>query len=160
LYGRQFAENTFMEDQPAVDYPLPPGDDRRYPRYQIHLPVTVEGDEHQVQGTNRQAVLLHDISLTGCCFTSAHAYAIDSVVKIQIDLGTHPYQVNALVQRSEPALMALDVGHGIAVLFVRGGDIYTFIPALATYLNRRPHARLTDEPENSRMPARQAPFSL
>jgi hypothetical protein len=109
---------------------------RRYPRYPIQLPIRVR--EEESSESQADTVLLRDISLTGFYFASARPYEMESRLEIQVAFGEREYKIKALVQRSEEAPQSAALAYGIAVLFLRGGDIHAFIADVATYLNRLP----------------------
>jgi len=117
-----------MEDQSS--------NGRRYPRYPLQLPIRVSPKEPGA--SQAESVLLRDISLTGFCFVSAHPYPLESRLEIQVMFGEREYRIVALVQRSDKAQSEPAPTYGIAVLFVRGGNIHAFIADIATYLHRLP----------------------
>lgn len=138
------ADNGGMEDLSWEDLSLKaggaaPGNGRRYPRYPIHLPIcvreaSVSADE--AGESEPDTVQLRDISLTGFCFLSARPYESESRLEIEIAFGGREYQIKALVQRCVASSEDKTAEYGVAVLFLRGGDIHAFIADTATYLNR------------------------
>lgn len=133
-------EDVSLEDQFTKVGEAASGHGRRYPRYPLHLPICVREDQIRAEEAGESqadTALLRDISLTGFCFTSARPYAVESRLEIGITLGGREYQIKALVQRCVTAPPGKAAEHGVAVLFLRGGDIHAFIADAATYLNRR-----------------------
>ncbi len=108
---------------------------RRYPRYQLPLPVSILVSDDREEATHPETVSLRDISLTGLYFFSDRAYESGRHLAVQIALAGRDYRLRVLVQRSQLTHSQGRAVYGIAVLFVRGDEIHPFLADLATFLN-------------------------
>lgn len=139
-----------MEDRFVNACKPNPSDSRRYPRFQIHFPLTLEVSREEtrpspgetkpptVSFSEPQAVSLEDVSLTGFYFTSDQPYPIGSHVRLHVAFEDCDYQIRALVQRSQANPRGPDLVYGIAVLFLRGGNIHAFLADVAAIVNHPP----------------------
>ena len=144
------------ENFPASTTPVPsspaqtrrsPDDPRRYPRYQLSLPVSIvvrddapRAPSHlnPTETARPETVCLQDISLTGLSFLADRPYPVDQTLAIQIALGDRPYALRVLVQRSQATMADGRTAYSIATLFVRGAEIHPFLAHLAAFLHRQP----------------------
>ena len=109
---------------------------RRYPRYQVPLPVSVIVSEDREEETHPETVSLRDISLTGLYFLSDRPFEIGRQLAVQIALADRDYRIQVLVQRSQATQYRSRPAYGIAVLFVRGDEVHPFLAELAALLNQ------------------------
>jgi len=126
-------------------------DKRRYHRHLLRLPMTVKLlAQSSPAGAGRSAVtrsysrtaFLHNISLSGLCFTTNRLYDLDILMEVRLTVWSREYQIQGIVRRSYIEKNGYYSMQRTAIQYVRGGEIEAFIPALGQYLGKSPYRLL------------------
>ena len=132
-----------MAGSPLDIFRSPDGDNREWRRFNIELTILVEPVNEDDEPTPKAArprqstALVTDISLNGLYFISAVVYPIDSLVDIQLTLGTQRFELRCLVCRAEDKELPGRTAHGSGVKFVRTESVKAAIPAIANYILKK-----------------------
>ena len=129
-------DTQLMEEQFTATLDSASVNDRRYPRYQTPVPVSIIIREDSGAEEFSETVSLQNISLTGLYFNSKRTYAEGCHLEVMIALGERHYQIRVLVQRCAGLENNDAPTYGVAVLFVRGAEIHPFLAELAAFLKK------------------------
>jgi hypothetical protein len=141
--GENANNSLQMSGSPLDIFKSPSGDKREWRRFNIELtilvePVTEDDDPMPKSARPRQSTaLVTDISLNGLYFISAVVYPINSLVDIQLTLGTQRFELRCLVCRAEDKELPGRTAHGSGVKFVRTDNVKVAIPAIANYILKK-----------------------